>query len=315
MSKSFTELTDATDGAGGIGAWIPSEHFADLILEGVYQKGQLAGKITALNYDMGAGKGNVVNVRYVSKRNNVQEISSCVTGSSCLSAASTTFGDYPITIKMQGDYDIVCDFAMWKSTGDGYSQIANEMSNSLAAWRDLKIWEDLCNHWASAAAQTTTCSWSSSRTTDTCCNYCFDIYNAIIDSRQYLYGQGYNPDTVIIHPYAASYLYFKENGNPPAVQDIMPLLKYGEDGHIRSIAGMRVIEAKAAVADDADPSDGGDELAFVIDSKRALGEAWGKRPTFTKDYIPECNNYKMVVWEYWGHDGLDTNAISVISNP
>ncbi len=312
MSKDFLELTDETDGAGGIGAWIPSENFADLILEGVYQKGQLAGKITALNYDQNAGKGNVVNVRYMSARDNVQEVSSCVTGDSCLSAASSTFGDYPITIKMQGDYDMVCDWAMWKSTGDGYAQIANAMSDSLAQWRDEQIWADLTNHWDSAAAQTTSNAWSASRTTDTCCNYAFDIYNAIVDARQYLFGQGYNPDTVVIHPYAASYLYFKENGDMPTLGS---LIKYNGDGYIASIAGMKVIEAKVAVEDDADPSASGDELAFVIDSSRALGEAWGKRPTFTKEYVPECNNYKFVVWEYWGHDGLDQSAISVVSNP
>jgi hypothetical protein len=312
--KSFEKLTDETDGTGGIGAWIPSEHYADLILEGVYRKGQLAGKITALNYDMNAGNGNTVNVRYVAVRDNVQEIDSCVTGSSCLSAASTTFGDYTITVKMQGDYDIVCDFAMWQSTGDGYAQIAKAMSDSLAQWRDLKIWEDL----AAATANTTitsTCSYNTSRTTDTCCNFCFDIYNAIIDGRQHLLGDGYDPDYVIIHPYVASYLYYKENGNTPAVQDIMPLVKYDGNGYLASIAGLKVIEAKVAVVDDSEPTAGGDELAFVIDSSRALGEVWGKRPTFTKEYVPECNNYKMVVWTYWGHDQLDQNAIVAIENP
>ena len=315
MSKSFEQLTDEDVGAGGIGAWIPTHDFANMILEGVYQKGQLAGKITALNYDMNAGNGKTVNVRYVSKRSNIQELAGCVEGASCLSSASTTFGDHQITIKMQGDYDVVCDFAIWQATGDGYAEIARAMSDSMAAWRDLQVWSDLCNHWASTLGHTTTVAYSSSRTTDTCCNFSFDIYNAIIDARQELFGNGYNPDTVIIHPYPAAYLYYKENGNAPAVQDYMPLLKYGDDGHIASIAGMKVIEAKSAVSDDAAPTAAGDELAFVIDSRRALGEAWGKRPTFTKDYVPECNNYKMVLWTYWGHDGLDTQAISVISNP
>lgn len=308
MSKDFIELTDETDGAGGIGAWVPTEHYIDMILEGVVAYGQLAGKVTALNYDMAAGKGNTVNVRTVTPRDNVQEITSCVTGDSCLSSASTTFGDHTITINMQGDYDIVCDFAMWKSVGDGYAQIANEMSKSLASWRDTQIWGDLCGATANTVISTSA-AWSASRTTDTCCNFAFDIYNAIIDARQHLMGDGYDPDYVLIHPYVASYLYYKENGNMPAVQDTMPLVTYGSDGYLTSIAGMKIVEVKIAVADDASPGTTGDELAFVIDSKRALGEAWGKQPTFTKTYIPECNNYKFVVWTYWGHETLDENAI------
>ena len=315
MSKSFEQLTDADDGTGGIGAWIPSEHFVDMILEGIYQKGQLAGKVTALNYDMAAGNGNTVNVRYVSVRDNIQEKDACM-NNTCLSAGSTTFGDHTIEIKMVGDYDVVCDFAMWQAKGDGYAQIAKSMSDSMAAWRDLQIWNDLCGATANTTVDTAS-AWvsESSRTTDSCCNYAFDIYNAIIEARQHLFGDGYNPDTVIIHPFASAYLYFKENGNVPAVRSIMPLVKYGEDGYVASIAGMKVIEAKAAVAEDSTPTSSNDNLAFVIDSSRALGEAWGKRPTFTKDYVPECNNYKMVLWTYWGHDQLDENAIISIENP
>ena len=307
--KSLEELTNETS----LATWIPTEKFVDMILEGVYQKGQLAGKVTALNYDMDAGNGNTVNVRYVNVRDNVQEISGCM-ADSCLSAASQTFGEKTITINMVGDYDLVCDFAAWQTKGDAYAQIAKAMSDSMAAWRDLQIWNDLCAATANTTIDTAV-AWSSSRTTDSCCNYAFDIYNAIIDARQHLYGDGYNPDTVIIHPYAAAYLYYKENGSAPAVQNIMPLLKYGDDGHIASIAGMKVIEAKAAVAEDATPTASDDNLAFVIDSSRALGEAWGKRPTFTKEYVPECNNYKLVLWTYWGHDQLDEDAIVSIENP
>jgi hypothetical protein len=311
MSKSFTELTDETDGTGGIGAWIPSEHFADLILESVDNYSQLAGKITAMNYDLNAGKGDTVNIRYVNARDNVQQITSCVTGDSCLSAASSTFGDYTITVYMQGDYDIVCDFAMWKSTGDGYAQIANEMSKSLATWRDDQLIADL----TTATVNTTITSsapYSTSRTTDTCCNFAFDIYNAIIDARQHLITDGYTPDYVIIHPMVASYLYYKENGDMPVLSS---LVKYNGEGFVTEIAGMKVIESRALYGHKASPTASADELAFVIDSKRALGEVWGKRPTFTKEYVPECNNYKMVVWSYWGHDTLDENAIISIENP
>lgn len=313
MSKSFTELTDATDGTGGVGAWIPSEHYAGLILGSVANYSELAGKVTAMNYDMGAGMGNTVNVRTITARDNVQELSGCdTTGQNdCLSSASTTFGDYTIDIKMQGDRDIVCDFAVWKSTGDAYMHIANEMAKSLATWRDDQLYADLVGTSANTTIYTSA-AYTTSRTTDSCCNFAFDIYNSIIDARQHLLHDGYEPDTIIIHPDVASYLYYKENGDMP---DLASLVKYTSDGYIASIAGMKVIESRAAYQNNNSPTTSGDDLAFVIDSSRALGEAWGKKPTFTQKYHENCNNYNMVVWTYWGHSTLDTDAIVDIENP
>lgn len=315
MSKSFKELTDADDDAGGVGAWIPSEQYASLILGSVANYSELAGKITAINYDMNAGMGNTVNVRTISARNNVQEFSGCNDTASgnndCLSTASTNFGDYTITIKKQGDRDIVCDFAAWQSTGDAYKHIADEMAKSLATVRDDYLVDDLVAATPNETITTST-AYNTSRTTDSCCNFAFDIYNSIIDARQGLMHDGYNPDTVIIHPDVASYLYYKENGNMP---NLSSLVKYTSDGYVASIGGMEVIESRAMYAETNSPTSAGDDLAFVIDSSRALGEAWGKRPTFTKKYHENCDNYNMVVWSYWGHDTLDENAIIDIENP
>ena len=95
----------------------------------------------------------------------------------------------------------------------------------------------------------------------------------------------------------------------------MPLLKYGEDGYLSKIAGLTVIEVKAAVADDSSPSDGADELAYVIDSSRAMAEVWGQRPKFNEWYDGQCNATELTVWMYWGCDTVDDNAIVEITNP
>jgi len=310
MSKEFLQMTTDTDGTGGVGAWIPAEHFSDLILDGVVAYGQLSGKISRMNYDLAAGNGAVVKVRTVSPRT-----ASPTQTTGCLSTVSTTFNDVPITIKPYGDMDVVQEWDRYRAKGDMVGMIVNEMSKALARSRDELIYDAIAA--SGATTVDTTASWASTRTTDSCCNFAFDIYNTIIDARQELMGAGYNPDTVLIHPYAASYLYYKENGNVPAVGDIMPLVKYGSDGYISSIAGMKVIEMKCAVSkvsdgalDDADAN-----TAFVIDSSRAVGEAWGMRPKFHEFYDGQCNNTELTVWTYWGCDTLDAGAIRLIQNP
>ena len=313
MSKTFYELTDCTDGSGGAGAWMPSEHYVDLILEGVYRYGQLSGKACVIGTDLAAGSGDTVNIRYVSPRTGTCATTAC---GNCLSSTSTTFGDHTIDVEQWGDYDKIADFADWQAKGDVMAQVANEMAKRLAHCRDLKLWEALTGATPNTTV-TTTSSWSSSRVLDSsCCTFGFDIYNSIIDARQHLMGDGYNPDYVLIHPYAASYLYYKEGaGGNSYPLSIGALVKYGEDGYISTIAGLKVIEVKVAVSDDSDPSDGSDELAFVIDSSRALGEAWGQRPKFNEWYDGQCNATELTVWSYWGCDTIDDDAIAAITNP
>lgn len=314
MSKTFYQLTDCDDGAGGAGAWIPSEHFVDLILEGVLTYGQLSGKSAVIATDLAAGEGNTVNVRYVTARTHSCASTSC---NGCLSVTSTTFGDYPIEVYQWGDYDKIANFADWQAKGDIIGQVANEMSKRLAHCRDLLIWQAVVAATPNTTL-TTTASWTSTAAlaSGSCCSFSFNIYNRIIDARQHLVGDGYNPDYVLIHPYVAAYLYYKNpDGSFPASNLVMPLLTYGKDGFIATIAGLKVIEVMVAVDDDDSPSDGGDELAFVIDSSRAIGEAWGQRPKFNEFNDGQCNATELTVWSYWGTDTIDDNAIVEITNP
>lgn len=310
MSKTFYELTDCDDGAGGAGAWMPSEYYVDLILEGIQTYGDLSGKACTIATDLAAGNGDTVNVRYVTPRTHTCDTSEC---GDCLSMTSTTFGDYAITVKQRGDYDKIQNFADWQAKGDVMGQVANEMSKRLAHCRDKALWEALCSSGTTCSYQTNS-AWSTTRSLDSsCCSFSFDIYNCIIDARQSLMGNGYDPDYVLIHPYAASYLYYKE-GQMGHLRDNFPLLKFNSDGYIASIAGLKVIEVRVAVSDDSSPSSTGDELAFVIDSKRALAEAWGQRPKFNEFYDGQCNATELTVWTYWGCDTLDSSAICMVTS-
>ncbi len=313
MPKTFYQLTDCDDGAGGAGAWMPSEYFVDLILEGVYQYGDLSGRACTIGVDLAAGNGDTVNVRTVTKRNHACSTTAC---GACLSVTSNTFDDVAIDVAQYGDYDKIANYADWRAKGDVMGAVANEMSKRMAHCRDKALWSAL-NGSTPNTTITTTSSWSPNPTIRTsCCTFNFDIYNSIIEARQHLMGDGYNPDIVLIHPYVASYLYYKEGagGNAYPFQN-MPLLKFNEEGYLASIAGLKVIEVRAAVADDSSPSERSDELAYVIDSSRALAEVWGQRPKFNEFYDGVCNATELTLWMYWGCDTLDDNAIVEITNP
>jgi len=305
MTEDFVGLvTDAE-----AGDWTQSEHFVDMVMDLAVCYGQLSGKVTAIDYDLKAGQGNVVNVPYV-----VSADYSCVSIAPCgdASQVSATLGNYPITIYQYAHLDNICNFSEWKSKPNIQAAVMNEMAKKMANCRDAAIWGDLVGATAGYTS-TTAGAWSpTSRPSDSCCNYAFDIYNCIIDCWVHLRGTARNPDKVLIHPYAAAYLYYKENGNLPAVQDYMPMVKHKADGTIATIAGMEVIEVCVAVADDSSPSDTGDELAFVIDSSRALGEAWGMRPKFNLFYQHISNKTEVSLWSYWGHSLMDANSVAEV---
>jgi hypothetical protein len=316
--QSFLELhgsshngTDCVNTAD----WTPSEYFTNLVLSGVYAYGDLSGKACVVGTDLTAGNGDTVNVRYVTARTGSCASTSC---GGCLSAVSTTFGNYPITVHQHGDYDKIVAFADWQAKGDIISQVANEMSKRLAHCRDLWIWNSLLDGTYSAGTVTSSSSWSASRSLPTdCCMYTFDIYNTIITARQQLMAAGYEPDYVLLHPYVASYLYYKDAGFIPFAQNIMPLVEYGSDGYVKSIAGLKVIEVKVAAGRTAAPttSAASHSLGFVIDSRRAIGEAYGMTPKFHEFYDGICNATELTVWMYWGNALLDEDAIRPLRNP
>ena len=306
MSRSFTELTvDAN-----VAAWIPTEDYASLILEGVVCYGQLsANGITAIEYDMGAGKGDTVNIRTVTARTHECSVSSC----GCLSVTSNTLGEATIDVNAYGDYDKICGFTEWKTNGNILQVVAKEMSKRMANCRDSAIWTLLCNCTPNLTGRTKSVwSWKESIASVTCCEYQFDLYNSIVSVRQHLIGDCYNPDVVLLHPYAAAYLYYKENS---AMPDFGSTIRYSADGsRVETLLGMRVIEVGVAAADDSSPATANDEVAFVIDSSRAIGEVFGKRPTMNTFYDGKCDATELTMWQYWGAAILDGNAVGVITS-
>lgn len=313
--KELIELTDSDAGTHGVGHWIPADVFADIILDGVVCYGQLSGVVTLMEYDFSAGGGDTIQVRYVSPRTH-----SCAsrTGSnqecSCLSDTSTTFGTYSIKVLPWGDYDLVCGWSIFEADGPVVKLILNEMAKRMAMCRDSHIWDSLANNLSAPNIDVETFAvCSDSGIAGSCCTFTFNLYNSIIEVQKHMQGDAYEPDYVIMHPTVAAYLYFRDGSYSHAG---LPQIKYDEKGQLVSISGMKVIECCNADTCSSNTSGDGTNInAVIIDSKRAIGEVWGKRPTFNEFYDAKCDRYEEVLWQYWGAATCDPNAIGWVSNP
>jgi len=318
MVRTIEELTDCTDGTGGTGAWVMDDVFADIVLGGVVCYGQLSGVVTAMEYDFSAGGGNTIQVRYVSPRT-----ASCASKTetyccTCLSEASTTFGTYSIRVRAWGDYDLVCGFSIWSAKGNVVALILKEMAKRMAMCRDAEIWSNLTDDFTTPNfVNKTEVSCEDGQISGSCCTFTYDLYNSIVSVIQHLRGDAYDPDYVIMHPNVAAYLYYKDAAG--YFYDRMPGTTYDKEGNLQTIRGCKVIEScNATDCNDTGallPTNKDGIMAVVLDSARAVGEVWGKRPIFHEFYDAKCDRYEEVLWQYWGSNAMDTNAIGWVTNP
>ena len=304
MPKTLMELTGDTAAA----AWIPTEAWADLILEASVCEGQLSGVITAVDYDVAAGNGQDVHVRAFPTRTAQGPLTG---GCECLSATSSTLVEYNIQIRQWGDYDQMCDFTLWKAKGPVKEGILNEMARGFASARDTYIWTAITAFTPSVVSSTITqCASSTAPNSEStyCCTgaYRKSLYNSIVSVTQQLRSNCKNPDYVILDPTVAKYFYMMDYAEMPSfgVQFV--------NGKLTMLNGLKVIETGVATNCN---STSGATMVVVLDSTRAVGEAWGKHPTFYEDFVPDCNYYKEVFWAYWGCGAMDTTAIGHVINP
>lgn len=89
-------------------------------------------------------------------------------------------------------------------------------------------------------------------------------------------------------------------------------IAFDEDGRLKKIAGLKVIEYCGAntcssVTDAV--------VAIIIDSRRAVGAVFGERPKTYKFFQSNCNSYRIDQWAYFAVGELDVKAIAHIVNP
>ncbi len=281
-------------------------NYADMIMEAAVCEGVLLGKITQMNFDVNAGQGGVVIVPMIAAHTAQGPFTTC----GCLSAASSTFTTATVTVGRWGDYEVMCEYSIWKAIPLVKSAIINEMGRAIAARFDTYLWSSLTAQAILAGYHChTTVSCTSTATHATCCHYYYDLYNSIVSVKARMQGTGRNPDTIIMHPQVAVWL------KKAYTKTMEAFVTFDANGNLTAVDGMRAFITCSAEPCAQTNNGAPSVMAVIIDSKRAIAEAWGKRPTFEEVRDPHCDSYQEVVWAYWGAHTVDVGAIYGIVNP
>lgn len=308
MGRLFTN-TDSDSGCGDdVSAWSPEDVYAKIVWNTFVCKADLF-KICVKGLAINPGDGLGVQIRAYGSFGSPSEKASC----ECGSCASISFTTYSLTLKQMNLEAIVCDKDIWDVGGILMDSYLSAMSDSWAVWFDAQIYSEL----AGASPGTTgtlaaqmNCTPSIS---GSCCSDAglLNLYNEIHDVVASM-REGtnpYKPDYMIVSPTVAKI--FKRMQTPTPILG-MGDIAFDEDGRLKKIAGLKVIEYCGAntcssVTDAV--------LAIIIDSRRAVGAVFGERPKTYKFFQSNCNSYRIDQWAYFAVGELDTNAIAHIINP
>lgn len=307
-------FTDSDDGCvDDVDSWEDKDYFADMIWTDVLCHSDfLSQNITVRGLDFKVGKGGLVQLRVLNHASPSQDFTTA-DPCSCLSCVSNTFTTYTLTMEVYGDYKVLCDLDLFTAGDVVKTAVMKSMSEVAQERIDNKIYTVLEGA-TPTYSESLTASCGGSRGSDgACCTYTVDLYDKIIDleadMRAAGYFRGVDP-VLILSPTVAAYLKYKDGLNMPSYISVnikMDGLKLVGIGNIRVIESCHA-NACAATADDV--------MAILIDPSRAIGEGWGKKPTFVVDNDPiECGSQKIVLrmWADW--EILDPAATGHVVNP
>jgi hypothetical protein len=289
-------------------AWVPADYYANAIWYAMTCKGFLAGKVTVRGLDVSAGKGGRIQIRTVGARTAQGPMGAC----SCFTCASNTWGDYYTIVDVYGDYAIICDKDIFEAGEVIVTATLKTMSDALAVALDAEIYNQLTTATPGYTETSTASFICDPALGGSCCSYAANLYREVLQLQSRMRAAGYNPDYLIVHPRIANYLKYKEAIHAPVWMDGEVTVK---DGYLISIAGLKVIEYCGASTCSDNEAGSSPRVAIMIDSSRAVSEAWGKKPAFEKDRNAPCLSTGYVVAMYVGIDELDLGAIGHINNP
>jgi len=292
------EFTTSNSGCeDDVSDWTPSENFADMVWQSMYCKGFLLGKVTVRGIDIDKGKGCIVNIRTIGKRTAQGPLTPC----ECLSCVTDTFGEYHVILDTYGDLDEICEKDLFCAGDVVKSNILEAMSSGLAEAADAEIYNQLITASGATTISSGTLDCDGLQSGSCCTTPGSKLYNALVLLQATMRQNGYSPNYIIMSPSVAALLKMAQGA-----------YRYGldlnvSDGKVKSVSGIEVIEYCGALS-----CSEASIYAVMIDSSRAVGEAWGKRPTFEEDRDIDCDSTTVAVHLYVGIDELDVNAIGFV---
>lgn len=282
--------------------WTPDETYANLIWSAFYCKGYLANKVTVRGIDFQRGKGDTIAIRVRGKRSTVQgPLGPC----DCLSCVSQTFTKVDIHLDAYGDLAEICELDLQLAGDVVKDGILEDMSSNLAEAVDLEIYSQLITASTSHVATLSECC--SDPSLNDCCMLTFDLYNAIVQLEAEMREDGYRPDYIIVSPSIAAFFKYKEAVSSRGLQISF------SGNEVSKIGTMSVIEFPCANLCSTPTTL--KVVAVLLDSSRAVGEAWGMKPKLEQDRNIDCDSTTVAIHMYVGIDELDAEAIGLISAP
>lgn len=280
--------------------WTPAETFADMVWSAFYCKGQLAGKVTVRGIDFQRGKGDTVSIRIRGKRATVQgPLGPC----ECLSCVSQSFTKVHVTLDAYGDLAEICELDLQLAGDIVKDGILEDMSSNMAEAVDTEIWSQLVSSGATHVHMDECCSGPS---LDSCCFQAIGLYNLIITQEANMRAAGYRPDKIILGPQLAAYFKYQQANSQQGFQVSF------NGNELSKIGSLDVIEYNCATVCSTVTNT---TVAVILDSSRAVGEAWGMKPKMEQDRNIDCDSTTVAIHMYVGIDDLDTAAIRLIRTP
>jgi len=289
-----------TDCNVDVSSWSPADVYVNAIWHTMFESVNLL-KLAVPGLDVKAGDGMSVQIRAID-RSDKSDITTTATPCDCISCTSTTFQTYTLTISQHGISREICDYDIW-DVGERYrTEYLKDLGQVWGEFFDWQVYNELntATPGYSCSLATADPAWSGSCCTDA---FLVDAYNCIDSVITQMRANYYKPDYMIMHPRMAAV--FRRMQTPAPIFGHAVVLD--KNGALKSILGVEVIEYNAAP--DPTTSSSGEELVVIIDSRRAVGAAFGKRPTLESDRNIDCNSTTYAMWCFFGAAELDTDAI------
>jgi hypothetical protein len=304
--------TDSDSGCeDDVSDWSPDDVYARVVWETFVCKADLF-KIAVKGLAINPGQGLGVQIRAYGAFGDPTSLGSC----ECASCASISFSTYSLTLKQYNLEAIVCEKDIWDVGNILMDSYIKAMSDSWARWFDAQIYSELETATPGTEETLPAALSCTPAISGSCCsdaslvNLYNAVHNVVANMRE---GTGlagpYNPDYLILSPTVAAIFKRMQSPTPmPWMGDIV----FDGDGRLKKMAGLKVIEyCGANTCTDLT----GQEVAIIIDSRRAVGAVFGQQPRMYKFFQTNCNSYRIDWWSFFAVGELDTDAIGHVVNP
>jgi hypothetical protein len=287
--------------------WSPEGIWVSAIWHDFYEYSNLL-QVVVPGLNIGKGAGFRAYIRSIEPFS-TGDITSSLAACDCLSCSSTSINKTYIDIEEHGFATVLCEHDLWDVGDVLRGHWIQEFGLTWSKFFDEEIYDALDGATGNTVAnqELVSCTTDCSSPTGDCCEdeFMMELYCAFDKAIGEMRTQYYNPDYIIVHPEVARTFHGMQGPQPVFYNSA---IEFGKNGKLASIFGVKVIEYPGANRIDA-----GDNIAIILDSRRAIGAPFGMRPKMESEYNKECAAYEYYMRCYWGVKVLTQDAIALIS--